>query len=100
MKFAPHALREQDGKYLVTYDREVLRHFDAYDLRSLLKDVVCPALVIRGEESAVMSRQAAEEMCGAMPGGKFAEVPKAAHPVPADNPHAFAELVLGFLTGI
>lgn len=100
MNFAVHALREENGKYHDTYDREVLRHFDDYDLRPLLKDVVCPALVVRGQESAVMGRQAAEEMSRAMPGGRFAEVPHAAHPVPADNPQVFAGLVLNFLGGI
>lgn len=96
-EFAAHALREEEGKFFVTYDREVLRHFDAYDLRPFLRDVACPALVVRGRDSAVMSRQAAEEMSRAMPGGRFAEVPGAAHPVHADNPAAFAELVLDFL---
>lgn len=97
MNFAVHALREEDGKYCDTYDREVLRHFDAYDLKPVLKDVVCPALVVRGEESAVMDRQAAEEMSSAMPRGVFTEIKNAAHPVPADNPGAFAEAVLHFL---
>lgn len=98
--YALHALKEEDGRYLARYDREALRHFAAYDLLPLLKDIECPALVIRGKDSAVMSRQAAEEMSRAMPRGQFAEVPGAAHPVASDNPRDFAELVMNFLRGI
>jgi len=89
--------RQDDGTYRRTFDREVLRHFDAYDLRSVLAAVGCPTLVVRGQESPVMSRAAAEEMSRAISGGRLAEVPEAAHPVMTDNPAAFRMAVLRFL---
>jgi len=32
-----------------------------------------------------------------MPKGRFAEIPKAAHPVHTDNPEGFADAVFSFL---
>jgi len=89
--------RGDDGKYRHQYDREVLFHFDRYDLRPCLKDIRCPALMIRGEESRVMSEPVAREMSREIPGGRFEAIPKAAHPVHTDNPRAFEKAVLDFL---
>lgn len=97
--FAGRALfRDGEGRWRCLYDRELLRDFDPlYDLRPSLPDIRCPALVIRGEESRVFGAKAAREMSGAIPGGRFAEIPKAAHPVHTDNPEGFARAVLSFL---
>jgi len=89
----------KDGKLRHQYDREVLSHFDLYDLRPCLKDIRCPALMIRGEESRVMSEPVAREMSREIPGGSFEEIPRAAHPVHTDNPRAFEKTVLDFLRG-
>lgn len=86
-----------DGKYRHQYDREVLYHFDRYDLQPCLKDIRCPALMIRGEESRVMGEPAAREMSREIPRGRFEAIPKAAHPVHTDNPQAFEKAVLDFL---
>ncbi len=97
--FAARALsRDSEGRWRCLYDRELLRHFDPrYDLRPSLPDIRCPALVVRGEESRVLPAEAAREMSRAIPGGRFAEIRKAAHPVHTDNPDGFARLVLSFL---
>jgi len=87
----------ENGKYRHQYDREVLSHFDRYDLRPCLKYIRCPALMIRGEESRVMSEPAAMEMSREIAGGRFEAIPKAAHPVHTDNPQAFEKAVLDFL---
>ncbi len=97
--FASKALvRDEAGRFRRLYDRELLRHFDPlYDLRSSLPEVRCPALVVRGEESVVLRAEVARGMSRAMPRGRFAEIPKAAHPVHTDNPEGFARTVLSFL---
>jgi esterase len=92
--------RKPDGAYICRYDREVLSHFDRYDVRSCLGSIACPSLVVRGSESRVMRRQAAEEMSRAIPDGRFVEIPKAAHPVHTDNPGEFHQAVLYFLRDI
>lgn len=88
----------EDGKFRVQFDREVLFHFDpSYDMTPFLPEIRCPALVIRGRESRVMSEQGAVRMSGAISGGRFAQVPKAAHPLHLDNPAGFRQEVFTFL---
>lgn len=87
----------EDGTYRCRYDREVLAHFDLYDLRPKLGNITCPTLVIRGAESRVMGRKEAMAMAAAIPRGRFAEVPRATHPLHTDNPEGFAQVVLEFL---
>jgi pimeloyl-ACP methyl ester carboxylesterase len=97
-RIASFALEEgKDGKWRPYYDREVLFHFDRYDLRPCLQDIRCPTLIIRGEESRVMGQEIAREMSATIPKGTFAEIPKAAHPVHTDNPEEFLRVVAEFL---
>jgi len=89
--------REEDGTFRTQYDREVLYHFDHYNLWPYLGDILCPTLVIRGQESRVMSRQAAEAMSRAISQCRVVEIPEAAHPVHTDNPAGFQRAVYDFL---
>jgi pimeloyl-ACP methyl ester carboxylesterase len=109
-KNAPYARTEQlrnlaakslvwrGGRWHRTYDREILARFDNYDLRGHLLRIQCPALIVRGAESRVLGCPAAQAMAGAIPGGELAEIPKATHPAHLDNPDAFREAVMGFLS--
>jgi pimeloyl-ACP methyl ester carboxylesterase len=93
---AAESLSCRDGRWYRTYDREILR-FDNYDLRGILPDIQCPALVVRGAESRVLGRQAAKEMARAIPAGEIAEIPRATHPAHLDNPDGFREAIMLFL---
>ena len=90
--------KKEDGKFYRKYDREVLYHFDRYDLRPCLAKITCPTLIIRGEESRVMRQEIAEEMRGAIKKSRLVEIPRATHPVHTDNPPKFQEAVLDFLS--
>jgi pimeloyl-ACP methyl ester carboxylesterase len=82
-------------------DREVYAHFDpAYDLRELLHFIKTPALVVRGQESRVMSSHGARTMARALPNGELVEIPSATHPVHLDNPEAFGRAILDFLARV
>ncbi len=94
---AANSLEQKEGRWYRTYDREILARFDHYDLLGNLSDIRCPALVIRGAESRVLGRQAAQEMAGAIPAGEMVEIPRATHPAHLDNPDGFREAVMGFL---
>ncbi len=96
-ELASRALARKGDRWHRTYDREILARFDHYDLRGRLAEIRCPTLVIRGTESRVLGREAAERMVRALPAGELAEIPKATHPAHLDNPGAFREAVLGFL---
>jgi len=98
MRYAALALdRDADGRLRCQYDREVLRAFEGYDLRSGLGNIGCPALIVRGAESQVMTRPVTEEMARAIPKAEIAEIPESAHPVMMENPAAFRRAVLDFL---
>jgi len=94
---AARSLVFHSGRWFRTYDREILARFDRYDLRDHLEKIRCPALVIRGAESRVLGREAAEQMVRALPAGELAEIPRATHPAHLDNPEAFRDAVTGFL---
>ena len=97
-EIASHALTQgKDGKFRCQFDREVLSHFDHYDLRPYLRDIQCSSLVIRGKESRVMSEQIAREMSYTIPQCKFAEIQKATHPLHTDNPTEFLRVIFNFL---
>jgi mutator protein MutT len=96
-ELAARSLVFRDGRWFRTYDREILAHFDTYDLTGHLASIRCPALVMRGAESRVLGREAAERMVRALPSGELAEIPRATHPAHLDNPEAFREAVTGFL---
>ena len=94
---AAKALARKGDRWHRTYDREILARFDHYDLRGRLAEIRCPTLVIRGAESRVLGREAAEQMVRLLPAGELAEIPRATHPAHLDNPDGFREAVLGFL---
>lgn len=94
---AANSLEQREGRWYRTYDREILARFDRYDLLTRLPAIRCPALVIRGAESRVLGRQAAEQMAKAMPAAEMMEIPSATHPAHLDNPDGFRETVMGFL---
>jgi len=96
-RLAARYLVFRSGRWYRTYDREILARFDRYDLRDHLGRIRCPALVIRGAESRVLGREAAEQMVRALPAGELAEIPRATHPAHLDNPEAFRDAVMGFL---
>jgi esterase len=56
----------------------------------------CPALLIRGADSRVTSREHLEEMAARRPGTRFVELP-AGHVVHADDPTGFVRVVREFL---
>lgn len=96
-ELAARSLVIRDGRWFRTYDREILARFDTYDLTGHLADIRCPVLVVRGAESRVLGREAAERMVRSLPSGELAEIPRATHPAHLDNPEAFREAVMGFL---
>jgi pimeloyl-ACP methyl ester carboxylesterase len=65
-----------------------------------LPRIPCPALVVRGAASDVLSPEVAERMVErALPDGRLATVARAGHSVMTDNPEGFAEAVGSFVLG-
>lgn len=62
--------------------------------------ISCPLLVVRGAESEVLSDTQAAEFAAALPDGRWATVPSAAHNIQGDNPRGLVEALTDFLVGI
>lgn len=103
-----HSLMQRsDGKWTWKYDpvlRDPARRAQQQSVREdpasrweLWERIACPTLIIRGEQSDVLSSEVAERMLERNRNSRLVEVPNAGHRVPGDNPVAFEEAVRAFL---
>ncbi len=67
------------------------------ELEARTKGVTCPVLILRGEYSDILSREAAEATAAAFPNGRLQEIPRTTHMIPSDDPTAFRTAVREFL---
>lgn len=95
--------QREDGRWAWRYDpalrptkRPAIRP-DAATLWATVPLLACPTLIVRGAESPMFGRDAAERMARAIPNGHLAEIPKAGHWVPLDNSEGFLATVRAFL---
>jgi pimeloyl-ACP methyl ester carboxylesterase len=65
-----------------------------------LKRVRMPVLILRGENSALVSRSAARRLHRMIPGAVLKEIPDAWHHVPLDNPEATVGAIVDFMTSL
>lgn len=65
---------------------------------ALLSRIACPALLLRGANSSVLSRAAAEKMAAALPDAVLHEIGNCGHAVMLENPVAFRDHVNRFLS--
>ena len=70
------------------------------DLWPYVRRVQCPAMLVRGAESDVLSGDAAKKVVDTIPGCGYAVVEKAGHTVMGDNPEGFLAAVRPFLQGL
>jgi len=62
------------------------------------RSIRCPALVLRGDSSDVLSQKGAEEVAALIPGAELVTVEKAGHLAAGDNPHSTVALISEFLS--
>jgi pimeloyl-ACP methyl ester carboxylesterase len=60
----------------------------------------CPALVVRGAESDLISAESAAAAAWQLSAGPVATIPRAGHSVPGDNPAALADTLQNWLRGL
>ena len=94
--------QREDGKWTWRYDPAVSGATrgprpDPEPIWASLRNISCPALLVRGAESDLLGRAAAERMTREMQNCTLVEVPNAGHSVPLDNPQGFLEAVAAFL---
>ena len=106
-----HSLRQRpDGKWTWKYDpvlRDPARRAQQQSTRedsvsrwALWERIACPTLIIRGQQSDVLSQEVAERMLERNNNSRLVEIPNAGHRVPGDNPVAFEQALRGFLDQI
>jgi pimeloyl-ACP methyl ester carboxylesterase len=64
---------------------------------SMLAEIRCPTLLVRGGVSDIVTAEMAERVAAAVPGARWVEVPEAGHMVLEDNPPGFNAAVMAFL---
>lgn len=67
------------------------------ELWAALAALDCKTMVVRGQASAILSRQVAERMVGTMKDAKLVTVSRAGHALMVDNPEEFERAVLAFI---
>jgi pimeloyl-ACP methyl ester carboxylesterase len=93
-----------DGGLTWKYDRALReavrlgRWRDPTDLWPLWNAITCPTLLVRGEESDILSTDIAKRMLETQPNAHLVEVSGAGHTVPGDQPEVFLALLLDFLS--
>jgi pimeloyl-ACP methyl ester carboxylesterase len=114
-KLAVHWTRERpDGRFELKLDpafmrgrkgvsEEELARWSAEEAKHLwgaLEKLPCPALVVRGAASDVLSADVADKMADdVLKQGKLEVIPRAGHSVMLDNPEAFEKALSAFVLG-
>ena len=95
---ASFAFRElPDGKWTAKLDRRTLFR-EPIDGRPLLPHISCPTLIVRAENTPVLSLEKIERLVNSLPNGRWVEVPGTNHHVMLDNPDGLVKAVREFLT--
>jgi pimeloyl-ACP methyl ester carboxylesterase len=98
-----HSMRQDAaGRWIWKVDAEgLLRSPRLKEPTQALWDIVarvpCPTLVVRGEQSDIVSAATVERAARTLPHGELVTVSGAGHSVPGDNPEGFFEAVMPFL---
>ena len=98
--------RAPNGKWTWKYD-SALRDPDrpresmpAAEQWGYLEAVTCPTLIVRGQDSDVMSSETAAEMARRMQRCQVVEIERSGHLVPGDNPVRFISVVLDWMSSL
>lgn len=97
---AAFAFRElPDGKWTAKLDRRTLFR-DPVDGRPFLSQITCPTLIVRAQNTPVLSLEKIERLISNLPNGRWIEVPDTNHHVMLDNPDGLAKVVRQFLSEV
>jgi pimeloyl-ACP methyl ester carboxylesterase len=93
-----HGIRRlSSGGWAYRFDPACEQTRTPADTWPLLPRIVVPTLIVRGEHSAVLSRDLAERMTKAIPSARLEELSGAHHHVTLDAPGALADCLLAWL---
>ena len=92
-----------NGKIGWRYDIEIRQQFredrrpPMKEVWSVIPNIPCPTLIVRGTETDILPLEVAERMVQVMPKARLVHVERAGHMLMEDNPPRFLEVVREFL---
>lgn len=87
--------RESDGRYAFKFDA---RWFSVPSRKPIpLERVTCPTLILRGEDSPLLTREGALSMSRYLPNAQLVEIPASGHNLHIEAPDAVVAAILDFL---
>ena len=92
-----------DGRYYWHWDPRLMQHVGTVDedfyqrQRSAASGLKLPVLLIRGQQSEIVSGEAVKEFLDLVPHAQFQDIANAAHMVAGDSNDIFARTVLKFI---
>ena len=86
-----------DGRRIWKRDKAILPAYERPELWSYYRKIDCPALLIRGEDSSLLTQDVAREMVMELPGVKLVEIQGGGHWCYDENLPAFEYAVREFL---
>lgn len=101
---AKYGYREsKDGRFIPKYDTKMSSQLEKSEYTTeefwdMIKNVVCPTLIVRGKESPFVSLEEAQKMCMVLPRATFQEIHQATHMPAQENPDAFMRVIFDFLS--
>ena len=95
-------MRIGTGQWTYRYDGELrkpgtLKFLEPSVIWSDCEAIEVPTLIVRGEQSDILSTEIADRMAKAIPNSRIATIANAGHGVPYDAPEAFLHAVRDFL---
>ena len=95
--------KNRHGIFVPRYDQRMAElsetsGYQADDLSVFLRNIKCPTLVMRGEESLFITREDADRVCGLIPQAEYREIKKASHMPAQENPEEFLKILCNFLS--
>ncbi len=96
-RIAAHSVRQEaDGRFGFKFDPRWLGVPPRG--QPVLEDIRCPSLLLRGEESTLLTRDGALEIVSAIPDAQLVEIPGAGHQIHIDQPALVLRAMLEFLS--
>ena len=92
-----------NGKIGWRYDIEIRQQFredrrpPMKEVWSVIPNISCPTLIVRGTETDILPLEVAERMVQVMPKARLVHVERAGHMLMEDNPERFTQVVREFL---
>lgn len=97
---ASFAFRElPDGKWTAKLDRKTLFR-EPIDGRPLLGQIACSTLIVRAQNTPILSLEKINRLVSNLPNGRWVEVPDTYHHVMLDNPDGLVQVVREFLADV